>query len=164
MTSMTTLVNMQQEAFISFFDLVVASYAADNVASGRWSAEEAAQLARAETEQLLPQGIKTPDNFLYEIQDEFTKQTVGFVWFAALMRGNRKVAFVYQLQVKPEFQRRGHAKAALEAVEGIAATLGISHIALHVFGHNSAAQALYRSLGYGVTSMNMQKVLRHNGA
>ncbi len=36
---------------------------------------------------------------------------------------------------------------------------GLSGIALHVFAHNAEAQALYRSLGYNVASMNMLKPL-----
>ena len=41
----------------------------------------------------------------------------------------------------------------------IDASLGLGSIALHVFGHNPGAQALYQSLGYGVTGFNMQKNL-----
>jgi len=70
---------------------------------------------------------------------------------------------VYQVQARLECRRRGHANAALLAVAGIAASLGRSSVALNAFGHNHAAQGLYRSLGYGVTSMTMQKVLFKNG-
>jgi len=155
---------MRPETFDSFVEMAVAGYAADNVASGRWSEQDAVAMSRAETERLLPQGLETPDNYLYEIQEESTEQIVGHVWFALVARGTRKVAFVYQVQVKPEVQRRGHAKAALLAVEGIAISLGMSGVALNVFGNNHGAQALYRSLGYGVTSVAMQKVLAQNGA
>jgi ribosomal protein S18 acetylase RimI-like enzyme len=161
---MTTLVQMGQAAYTSFFELAVSSYAAENVASGRWPAADAAHLSRSETERLLPQGVQTPDHYLYEIRDESINQTVGFVWFAAMMRGSVKIAYLYQIQVMPEFQRKGHARAALVTVERIASALGMSRIGLHVFGHNSAAQTLYRSLGYGVTSLNLEKVLPANGA
>src|SRR5882672_8445039 len=119
---------MRPETFDSFVEMAVAGYAADNVASGRWSEQDAVAMSRAETERLLPQGLETPDNYLYEIQEESTEQIVGHVWFALVARGTRKVAFVYQVQVKPEVQRRGHAKAALLAVEGIAISLGMSGV------------------------------------
>lgn len=110
---MTTLIPMRQEEFGAFFEEGVRSYAADNVASGRWSPDDALGLARVETERLLPQGLATPKNYLYDIQDEGLKQSVGFVWFAVAARGGTELAYVYQIQVKPEFRRKGHARAAL---------------------------------------------------
>jgi len=37
--------------------------------------------------------------------------------------------------------------------------MGLTGVALNVFGSNLAAQALYRSLGYVVTSLSMHKPL-----
>ena len=37
--------------------------------------------------------------------------------------------------------------------------LGVQRIGLHVFGHNTGAQALYARLGYGVTGLNLLKPL-----
>jgi len=45
----------------------------------------------------------------------------------------------------------------------MARTLGLSGIALHVFGHNSGAQALYASLGYQITNLNLFKPLTPTG-
>ena len=39
----------------------------------------------------------------------------------------------------------------------MARELGVDDIALHVFAHNEAAQALYRALGYLTTGINMRK-------
>jgi len=41
--------------------------------------------------------------------------------------------------------------------------LGLSVIALNVFGSNTEAQSLYASAGYGVTSLSMHKNLPRNG-
>jgi ribosomal protein S18 acetylase RimI-like enzyme len=151
---------MRPDEFSSFLDLAVASYAADNVAAGRWPAAEAESLARAETERLLAQGPATPDHYLYEIRDGTNPSTVGYLWFAAVPRGSTRVAFVFQVKVKPEFRRRGHARAALEAAERIARAEGFAGIALHVFARNEPARALYASLGYEVASVNMLKPFR----
>ena len=69
-------------------------------------------------------------------------------------------AFVYNIRIEPAFRGRGHAKAALEQVEQLAVAEGMTSIGLHVFGFNTGAQALYRSLGYGLTGFNMRKPLR----
>ena len=161
---MTTLVSMGEEAFAAFVATSVAGYAADNVAAGRWTADEALDLSRAEFARLLPQGRATPDNHLYEIRDDTCDRTVGYLWFATFSRGSGKTAYVFQIEVHPEFRRLGHARAAFEAMESLALAMGLSSIGLHVFGHAPGAQALYSSLGYKVTGINMQKRLSATGA
>lgn len=161
---MTTLVPMRQDAFAAYLDSAVAGYAEDNVASGRWPAEGALARSRADFEESLPQGLATPDNFLFEVKDELEGSTVGFLWFAVVEKNGIRSAFVYDVEVRPEFRRQGHARAAFKALEPLVQDLGLSSIGLHVFGHNPGAQALYSSLGYGITGINMLKALGENGA
>ena len=89
-------------------------------------------------------------------------EVVGFVWFAVQESAGVRNGYVYSIQVRPEFRGQGHASAALRLLEDIAAGLGLVHIALHVFAFNTSAQALYRSLGYGITGVNMLKPLRRD--
>jgi ribosomal protein S18 acetylase RimI-like enzyme len=160
---MTTLVPMQQDAFDEYLAAAVAGYADDNVTSGLWPAEGALARSRADLEASLPRGLATPGHFLFEIRSELKGPTVGFIWFAVIEKDGIRSAFVYDVEVKAGFRRRGHARAAFKAIEPLVRELGLSSIGLHVFGHNPGAQALYRSLGYGVTGMNMLKVLGKDG-
>lgn len=153
------LVRMREESFKRFFELAVQSYAEDNVASGRWSSQDAVLQARTETTRLLPQGLATQDNDLFEIQLSASGDVVGYLWAAALKRGVKKVAYIYQLYVLPEFRRQGHARSALQAYEAMAKQRGFGSVALNVFGSNTVAQALYRSLGFAVTTIGMHKDL-----
>jgi len=132
------------------------------VASGRWLAQESEQLARSELDRLLPRGLETPDHYLYEVTAEADGPVVGFLWFGSVPRGSSKVAFVFQIFVYPAYRRQGHGRAALLQVEAVARSLGLSGVALNVFGSNAGAQALYRSLGYAVTSLSMHKPLEAN--
>jgi ribosomal protein S18 acetylase RimI-like enzyme len=150
---------MREESFDRFFELAVHSHAADNVASGRWSSEDAGLQARAEATRLLPQGLATKDNHLFEIRLPSSGEIVGYLWAAAVNRGVLKVAFICQLYVLPEFRRQGHARRALHAYEAMARQDGFSTVALNVFGSNAVAQTLYRSLGFRVTSIGMHKDL-----
>jgi ribosomal protein S18 acetylase RimI-like enzyme len=159
---MSVLVSMRPEYYAVFYQVASEAYASENALAGRWSADEALGLAQAETERLLPQGLATPDNQLLEILETEQGPTVGFVWFARLKRGSAYAAFVCQIYVAPEARRRGHASAALAAVECLARDQGMASMALHVFAHNESAQALYKSLGYSVASLNMHKLL-HSG-
>jgi ribosomal protein S18 acetylase RimI-like enzyme len=150
---MTRLVPLRSECFDAFFEAAVAAYAEDNVRSGRWPAQDAAGLARAETGRLLADGVATPEHQLFEIEDD--TGGVGYLWLATLEHGSAKTAYVYQIIVRPEQRRRGHARAALRQAAALAASQGHGAIALHVFACNEAAQALYRALGFRIQSLNM---------
>jgi ribosomal protein S18 acetylase RimI-like enzyme len=156
---MTELVRMREESFDRFFELAVQSHAEDNVASGRWSTQDALLQARNEATRFLPQGFATKDIDLFEIQTPSSSEIVGYLWAGALDRGTKKVAYLYQLYVLPEYRRQGHARRAIQAYEAMAREGGFRSVALNVFGSNTAAQTLYRSLGFAVTSIGMHKDL-----
>jgi ribosomal protein S18 acetylase RimI-like enzyme len=157
---MTTLVTMPAERFDGWAAETNADYAADNVTAGRWPRRGAVERAHAEFRHLLPQGRQTPGHFFYEIREGSSEEAVGSLWFAVVGEGEARSGYVYNVRVQPAWRGRGHARAALLEVERIAAGMGLTAIALHVFGFNAPAQALYRSLGYGITGFNMRKPLR----
>jgi 2-iminobutanoate/2-iminopropanoate deaminase len=156
---MTTLLPLNADAFEDFLGLAVSTYAAQNVAAGRWPERDAQGLAERETRQLLPEGLDTPGHFLYAIMDKAHAHPVGYLWYATLKRGSVSAAYVYQVLVKPGYRRQGHARAALRQLEPLARSAGHDSMALNVFAQNSAAKALYTSLGYAVTNVNMAKLL-----
>lgn len=153
----TTLHRMTDAAYARFQEDAVADYAEENVASGRWPAEGALERSRLEHERLLPQGLATPDQHLFTIHDDVDGVDVGVLWMAVNERPNGRFGFVYDVAIDPAHRRRGHARAAFIALEAVARELGVVDIGLHVFAHNSDAQALYRSLGFMTTGINMQK-------
>jgi len=157
---MTILVPMDEEQYQRFVRTAIDGYAEDNVAAGRWPADSALSRSRDEFERLLPQGLQTPDNKLYQIVAGPNGTVVGALWFGILGADPNRSGFVYNIRIEPAFRGRGHAKAALELLEQIAMQDGLTSIGLHVFGFNTGAQALYRSLGYGITGFNMRKPLR----
>ena len=161
---MVILVPMKPDAFAGYREAAAAGYAADNVASGRWPEEGALQRSYQDFDEALPMGLATADNYLYNIVDRNTGADVGIIWFAVVVKNGLRSAFVYDVEVRLNHRRQGYARAAFLALEPLVRGLGLSSIGLHVFGNNSAAQALYYSLGYGVTGMNMLKQLEHGEA
>lgn len=153
---MTTLIPMSQAAYLAFVEDSVPAYAADNVASGQWPQAHAVERSRKELDSLLPQGRATPDHHLFSIADD-THAVVGMLWFAAMDRAGRRIAYVYNVSIDAGHRRQGHATRAFEALEHEVRRLGLSGIALHVFGHNLCAQALYAKLGYQPTNINLFK-------
>ncbi|STQ91636.1 GNAT family N-acetyltransferase [Iodobacter fluviatilis] len=156
---MTTLLPMRTAVYESYLEHSILSYAKENIQSGRWREENAIEQSRIEFHKLLPQGVDTPDQYLFEIIGKDNQSTVGFIWFAVVSDKGVRLAFVYDLEIKAPYQRQGYATQAFKAIETLVSDLGLSSIGLHVFGHNTGAQALYRQLGYEVTGMNMLKKL-----
>jgi ribosomal protein S18 acetylase RimI-like enzyme len=146
---------MNQDEFDRFITHSVAGYAADNVAAGQWTEDEAMERSQAAFQKLLPDGLETVDAHLYSIEAEGL--AIGWIWIALHERGGAPTAFVYDIQIDEEHRRQGHGRRAFLALEDEVNRLGLLGIGLHVFGHNTAAISLYRSLGYETTHLQMFK-------
>ncbi len=155
---MSILVPMTGPDYEAFIAEAIPSYAADKVASGQWTEEQSLESSSKEISELLPLGLQTPDNHLFKVLDDQLKP-VGTLWLAAKEQAGKRVAYVYDILIHPEFRRQGHATRTLAAAEVKSRELGLVGIGLHVFGHNPAAIALYEKLGYRTTNINMFKTL-----
>jgi ribosomal protein S18 acetylase RimI-like enzyme len=153
---LSSLRPISEAEYASWLAIVVPEYAEDKIKSGQWSSETALQQSRREFEDLLPQGRATPDNYFYTVLGP-NELAVGALWFASKARAGRRVAFVCDIYIYPEHRRRGYAMQAFQDLELEIVRLHLSGIALHVFGHNLAAQALYEKLGYVPTNISMFK-------
>ena len=150
---------MDAGAFTRFLARAVPEYAAEKVRSGQWSPEEAQARSEREFQDLLPQGPDTPDNVLYTLHDPHEDADVGVLWYALQRTPHATTAFIYEVEVFEAYRRRGYATQAFTLLETDAAARGATRIGLHVFGHNTAARALYEKLGYHATNINMRKEL-----
>ena len=156
---MNALAPMNEAQFGRYLQTMIPDYAQDKVRSGQWAPTEALELAGQSMQESLPQGLATPDHYLYVMEHGPQRDAVGMIWIAAQQRGDRKVAYVFDVMVDAPHRRRGHATWAFAAMEKKALELGLSGVALHVFGHNPQAHALYVKLGYVTTNINMFKAL-----
>lgn len=83
---MSVLVPMKPEEFAEYREFSIGGYAKDNVEAGYWTAEGSRERSRMLFDSLLPQGLTTPNNYLYEITVAVDGATVGFLWFANMER------------------------------------------------------------------------------
>ena len=155
---MTVLRSMSKLEYEAWLEESIPAYAEDKVASGQWTKEASLERSRKENDELLPQGIKTPDNYFYTIVDE-KLNPVGMLWFAVKTKFNSRIAYVFDVSISQHRQREGHAFRAFTALEAEGQKLGLSGIALHVFGHNAGARALYAKLGFHPTNISLFKAL-----
>jgi ribosomal protein S18 acetylase RimI-like enzyme len=160
---MPVLAPMTEPEYRAFVDAAIPGDAADKVAAGQWTAEESMTLARKSYDERLPAGWRTADNHFFTILD-VESVAVGSLWIAVQDRAGERIATIYDVGIKPEYRRRGHATRALRAHEEEVRALGLAGIALHVFGHNVGAQALYAKLGVEPANINLYKPVARAGA
>lgn len=144
---------MDPSEFEPYLERLLASYAEEHIRTGRWTREEGPAEARKEVTHLLPQGLKTPNQYLFSVRDGADR--VGLLWLAIEPRGG----FVYDIEIFEAFRRRGFAREAMRYAEKVAGEKGAKSISLHVFGSNTAARRLYDGLGYQETNVIMSKSL-----
>jgi len=151
---------MDESAFSAYKKQAIPAYAKDNVSAGRWAESDALARSEKEFERLLPDGVNTKNNYLFDIIENKQEQNVGFVWVKIERHLNTTSAFIYDIEIAEAHRQQGYAKAALSGIEKVVTDLGATSLGLHVFNNNAAAMALYNSIGYQMVSHNMNKVLR----
>lgn len=154
------LVPMNEADFRAYMDWSIADYAQEHIRTGRWSQEEGLQRAKQQYQELLPDGLESPNQYLFSIQNTVAGEKVGMLWFAVQEHGGKPGAFVYDVKIEEQFRRHGYGEQAFVILEEKVRALGLDTIGLHVFGHNHAARALYEKLGYVPTNINMLKTLK----
>ncbi|CAM3592613.1 Putative N-acetyltransferase YycN [Parendozoicomonas haliclonae] len=148
---------MSPDAYSHFLETAIPSYAKANTTSGRWVESEAMARSHKVYQSLLPEGLETPNNHLFNIIENENKAIVGHLWVKVDENSQAKSAFILSLEIYERYRRKGYAKAALHTVEQVVAELGATSLGLHVFSYNSAAINLYADAGYQVISQSMQK-------
>jgi RimJ/RimL family protein N-acetyltransferase len=156
---MVRLVPMSDTEYQPYLALAIRDYADEKVAAGNWQPAEALERSTQEFQKLLPDGVATQDNYLFTIEDQVLAAMVGMIWLSRIMQGARPIIFIYDFRIDEPYRRKGYGEQAMRAAEDQAKALGYDTIALHVFGHNYAARALYEKMGYEITNINMAKKL-----
>ncbi|HEY2559884.1 MAG TPA: GNAT family N-acetyltransferase [Caldimonas sp.] len=154
---------MNAEEFAAYVERAIPEFANDKVASGQWSRASSLELSRQGYDELLPKGLATPENFLFTLRVAATQVVVGALWYAVQERAGQRIAYVYDVLVEPQYRRMGYATQVFRKLEAEVRSRGLCGIALHVFGHNEAARALYAKLGYQATNIVMFKEVPNAG-
>jgi ribosomal protein S18 acetylase RimI-like enzyme len=153
---------MREEEFDAFKLAVRASYAGDSERSGGLARELAEEKAEREVAELWSEGLRSPGQWAYVLEDPDTSAYVGYLWFAERDSNARaeKMLWIYGVEVDEPYRGRGFGRDAMVFVEAEARARGLSRVELNVFGGNAAARGLYRSLGYDEVAVWMGKDLR----
>lgn len=156
---MIQLVPMTAAEFADYMKGAVPNYAEEQVRAGSWPSDDAAERARQAFEALLPEGQMTPNQSLNMLVDDASNERVGILWYGIRDEAAGRFVALFDFEVFEAHRRRGFGAQALEALERAATAHGITRIALHVFGHNTAARALYQKAGFTEMHVTMAKNL-----
>jgi ribosomal protein S18 acetylase RimI-like enzyme len=148
---------MRADEYQGFADRSRQGYIDDMVEHGGMQRSAAEAKADRDFALVLPDGLETPGHWIFVVEADGL--AVGVLWFAERVMDGRTSAFLYDIHIDPDQQRRGHGRAAMLAFEQEASRRGLTHLSLNVFGGNERARGLYRSLGFNETSVQMSKQL-----
>ncbi len=148
---------MTDAEFALFRARAVRDYATDKVRAGEWPPERSEELAEAQTDQLLPEGTRTPGMLLLMAETE-QDGPVGYAWLA-LAGPDVARAWIYDISIDEEQRGKGYGRALLNGLEQAAHEHGCSSIGLNVFAGNDVARRLYERAGFHLTAMQMAKPL-----
>jgi GNAT superfamily N-acetyltransferase len=155
---MLRLEAMSDQDFAAFIRKSVPEYAYDQMHAGNWTAEEAAGRARAEFQQMLPNGQQTSNQYLKVVMDE-QGHKVGMLWYFVDVSQTLKKAFLIDFFIFPEGRHKGYEAEALALFEQDARSNGATRVELQVFTHKTDDVALYQNNGYQQTSVFFAKNL-----
>jgi len=149
---------MTEPEYAAYLDFTIPEYAREHMEAGNWLPDEALEKARQSYQQLLPQGIATPDQYLWVLVDEAGSR-IGIAWLGLFRKATHIEAWVYDLFIDPEQRRKGYGEQAMRLLEEQARRLGAVKIGLHVFSSNLTAHKLYTRVGYHDVDVVMTKNL-----
>jgi GNAT superfamily N-acetyltransferase len=141
----------------AYVEGAVGRYAAERMESGE--PEDVAQAtATSQTAELFPDGRPSPGHLLYRVLDEEGAE-VGMLWLGPHDQSRPASWWVWYVEVDEPYRGRGIGRKTMELAEVEARAHGATELGLNVFGGNVVARALYQSLGYATTAVNMRKLL-----
>lgn len=130
--------------FSQYEEWSIGAYADALIRSGTETKADALAVSAEEFEELLPDGIDTPDNSFYYAENEFG-DNVGFVWLTFTEPGE---VFLGDFGVSPDYREQGYGGAILRALEKKLLQEGVHRLSMHVFDCDKTALRLYKDCGY----------------
>jgi ribosomal protein S18 acetylase RimI-like enzyme len=150
-----TLRQLTDDEYAGYRARALPEYAADLVRSRGLSPEEAEKRSASTFPATVADVLAEEGSSISRVLTD-DEQPVGWLWLAP---AGADSLFVYDVEIDEPHRGRGMGRAAMLAAEDVARAAGHRFVRLNVFGWNTSAQALYRSLGYRTDAIQMSKPL-----
>jgi ribosomal protein S18 acetylase RimI-like enzyme len=107
-------------------------------------------------ERLFPGGSPAPGQLVGQLIS--AEQAIGYLWIG-IARTDPQRWWVWDVMIDEQFRGQGYGRQAMKLAEMLARREGALTLGLNVLGQNRVARALYTSLGYTDTAVQMRKAL-----
>ncbi|GAB3942296.1 hypothetical protein GCM10027614_29090 [Micromonospora vulcania] len=162
-----TLTAMTEQELAPLLGTLEQHYAEDMVAHRGMTPAAARERSSNQLRELLPAGAATEGVLLRLAR--FGDAEVGWIWVtvpgavgATDTTGSQR-GWIHNIEVYPAHRGRGYARRMIQLIEVELAHLGVPELGLNVFGTNTVAIGLYRSLGFEVMAQQMSKRIEPAG-
>ena len=109
---------LREDEFADYAARGRVSYARDMVDQAGIPEEAASAKAEHDWQHLLPEGLASPGQFLFALEDKASGERVGDLWFAERDSDfGDKGAFIYSIEIFEEFRGRGLGRQAMALLE-----------------------------------------------
>ena len=153
---MLSLRAMEPSELGSWLDRLGREYLEDRVGAGEERERAQAGLARDRAD-FFPGEAPAPGQHVFCLLED--GRVVGSLWIGTMPGRPPDQWWVWSVEIEAPFRGRGLGRAAMGLAEERARQGGARRLGLNVFGANTVARALYESLGYETTELQMSKTL-----
>jgi GNAT superfamily N-acetyltransferase len=147
---------MTEESFAAYLVGAIDEYAQEIHESTGATLEEALVRAGKEYDELLPRGLASDGQVLFDVVETAGARVVGVLWLGLRPPS---AAFVYDVHLHPEHRGRGLGRATMRAAAAWCRDARLGVLGLNVFGQNTVARRRYDSEGYRVVVEELRRPL-----
>lgn len=147
------------DELVQYIAAMKSSYLHSLMEEGQLSAAAAQANSDATWAGLVPDGVHPIAGNEILIARDVDGQRVGVLWMSVRSTGGEDYGWIYDIEVDEAMRHRGYGRALMTSAEEWTRAKGLNSLQLNVFGGNTAARALYRSLGFVENAVQMSKSL-----
>ncbi len=148
---------LRADEFDAWYEAARAGYALSIEEDGGVPHAAAQEKSVKDMSSLWPKGYPDEKHLVSVIEAD--GQPAGWLWVTARPGMSGEQLFVYEVRVAEEHRGKGLGRALMEFAEEEARRRGLPEVALNVFGGNTVARNLYRTLDYRESAVFMVKQL-----
>lgn len=143
---------MTESTFLQFKEAAIPLFAHNKIQNGDWQPAEAHSLAALSFQQLLPQGLHTPQHYFHNIM--LGRQNIGYTWFS-LNTDPPSTLYLYEIWLQEDQRSQNLGSQVMRWIQQWGRNNGAVKMRLHVFGINRRVVAFYERHGFSITDYNM---------
>lgn len=150
---------IRSHEFSGFVDYFIPDYAAEIARNYQLAPEAALEQARQEVVASFPDNDKTTGQVLLCIlhMQSPGEEHIGYLWYKPDVK--TRSVFINDFYLFPDARAQGRGKQAMQLLERQLINEGFTQIKLRVAADNPRARHVYETSGFGITGINMSKVL-----